>query len=64
MHYKDATMSTHTLMKKAFEDIESLIQGAPTLKIEHPETLIAAYVQSATQIYLHERIQKEGSISA
>ena len=59
MHYKMATAAAHTLLKAAMDDVEKMIEKSPQLNIQHPETLIAAYLKSATQIYLHEQLQKE-----
>lgn len=59
MHYKTATSSTHTLMKAAFDDVEKLMQSSPNLKIQNPETLIAAFVESATKLYIHELLEKQ-----
>ena len=59
MHYKTATTGAHTFMKKAFEDVENLMASSTKIKIENPETLIAAFVQSATQLYIQEMQQKD-----
>ena len=59
MHYKAAATSTHTLMKNAFEDVEKLLASHPNLTIKNPETLIAAFVESATKLYIHEQAERE-----
>jgi len=59
MHYKAATTSTHTLMKTAFDDVEKLIENHPNLDIQNPEALIAAFVESATKLYIRELEERE-----
>ena len=57
MHYKTASTSAHTLMKTALDHVEKLLQNS-SLEIKQPEILIAAFLESATQLYLHEQMQK------
>lgn len=54
MHRRSAAKSTHILMKIALEEVERLVINHPELKIENPELLVSAFLQSATQIYIHE----------
>ena len=59
MHRRSAAHSTHILMKMALEEVERLMINHPELKIESPEILVSAFLQSATQIYIHETPQNE-----
>jgi len=59
MQRRVAAQSTHILMKIALEEVEHLVKNHPELGIESPELLVSAFLQSATQIYIHETSGKE-----
>jgi len=57
MQYRQAASSAHILLKAALTDVEKTLESMPGLKIDNPEVIVAAFMNSATQIYIHERLQ-------
>jgi len=62
MHRRSAAQSTHILLKIALEEVAQLVKHHPELEIENPELLVSAFLQSATQIYIHETPEQEGKL--
>ena len=59
MYYHKATTSAQVLLKAAINDVEKILQKNQHLNITNPELLIAAHMESATQIYIHEQLHGE-----
>jgi len=59
MYYKLASDTAKTLLTAALKDVDHCIKRAPDLNIDNVEIIIAAYMKSATDIYIHEQQQNE-----